>query len=154
MEYESFNIPVTEVAEFFLSRVDQEVGDCITNLKLQKLVYFAQGFVLAITGRTLFDEDLVAWQHGPVVPSLYERYRNGSNPIEIPETFNMRHILNNQDILDILEDVNQVYGQYTAWKLRDFSHIDGAPWSKVNLNETLCLDDMMSYFRGLLVNNG
>ncbi len=151
MKYESFNIPVTEVAEYFLSKVNTEFGDCITNLKLQKLVYFAQGFVLALTEKTLFNENLIAWQHGPVVISLYDKYKNGANAIKIPKTFKMPNLCKNNELIDILDDVYNTYGQFSAWKLRDFSHLPDAPWSKVNLNEPLKLDDMYSYFKGLLV---
>jgi uncharacterized phage-associated protein len=151
MKYKSFNIPVTEVAEYFLSKVNTEFGDSITNLKLQKLVYFAQGFVLAITGKTLFNENLIAWQHGPVVISLYDKYKNGANAIDIPETFNLPHLCNNDELIDILDDVYNTYGQFSAWKLREMSHLPGAPWDKAEINQTLNLDDMYTYFKGLLI---
>src|SRR5450631_518283 len=54
------------VADYFLSLVDEEAGDSLSNLKLQKLVYYAQGFSLALTGKRLFDEAIEAWEHGPV----------------------------------------------------------------------------------------
>lgn len=153
MEFESFGIPVTEVAEYFLSKVNSEYGDCISNLKLQKLVYFAQGFVLAITGKTLFNEDLLAWQHGPVVRSLYDTYKTyGAGSIDIPNTFNFPHLNSNNELLEILDDVYDVYGQFSAWKLRDLSHLPGSPWDKVAINDILNLSDMYNYFKKLLVN--
>lgn len=45
---------VFDVARYILSRQDQNAGDTISNMKLQKLVYYAQGFALAITGKPLF----------------------------------------------------------------------------------------------------
>ena len=62
---------VFDVARYILSRQDQNAGDTISNMKLQKLVYYAQGFALAITGKPLFQEDIEAWEHGPVAPALY-----------------------------------------------------------------------------------
>ena len=53
-----------DVAEYFLSKSEVDAGDVITNLKLQKLVYYAQGFSLAINNRPLFNEQIRAWQHG------------------------------------------------------------------------------------------
>ena len=44
-----------DVAEYFLSKTDEEAGDVISNLKLQKLVYYAQGFSLAVNDEPLFD---------------------------------------------------------------------------------------------------
>jgi uncharacterized phage-associated protein len=63
-----------EIAKYFLVQVEEELGDSISNLKLQKLVYYAQGFNLALfDGNPLFDEEIQAWTHGPVVPALYHQ---------------------------------------------------------------------------------
>lgn len=64
------NLTAKDVANYFLAQVDEECGDSISNLKLQKLLYYTQGFHLAMTGKLLFDEPIVNWQHGPVVESL------------------------------------------------------------------------------------
>ena len=64
-------ISCQDVANYFLSLCDEDAGDLISNLKLQKLVYYAQGFHLAISGEPLFDEKIMAWEHGPVIPQLY-----------------------------------------------------------------------------------
>lgn len=146
-----FNVPVYEVADYFLSKINEEYGDCISNLKLQKLVYFAQGFVLAITGKTLFKDEILAWQHGPVVRSLYDKYKDyGASCIKKPETFNFQH-LNNEEITEILDDVYNTYGQFSAWKLRDLTHLPNSPWTKAEINTPLKLTDMQTYFKGLLV---
>ena len=60
-----------DIAKYFLAQADEEIGDLISNLKLQKLVYYAQGFYLALHDEALFPEDIEAWTHGPVVPVLY-----------------------------------------------------------------------------------
>lgn len=151
VKIESFNIPVTEVAQYFLSKVNEEFGDCISNLKLQKLVYFAQGFVLAITGKTLFSDAIIAWQHGPVVKALYDKYKaNGSNCIPIPKRFNMKHLLEYCELTTILDDVYNTYGQFSAWKLRELTHLPGSPWAKVAINENLKLKDLQDYFQRLV----
>ena len=54
-----------DVAEYFLSRVDEDAGDSLSNLKIQKLAYYAQGYHLALHGTPLFNERIEAWQHGP-----------------------------------------------------------------------------------------
>ncbi|MBC6455939.1 MAG: DUF4065 domain-containing protein [Hormoscilla sp. SP5CHS1] len=68
-----------DVANYFLAQQDESAGDLISNLKLQKLVYYAQGFHLAIYVRPLFTEAIAAWTHGPVVPELYEYYQKYGN---------------------------------------------------------------------------
>ena len=47
----------------------------VTPMKLQKLLYYCQGYSLALTGRPMFDEEIVAWRYGPVVPSVYQEYK-------------------------------------------------------------------------------
>jgi len=42
-----------DVAKYFLAQSSEDAGDLISNLKLQKLVYYAQGFSLALNGRPL-----------------------------------------------------------------------------------------------------
>ena len=55
---------------------DEYQDENISNLKLQKLCYYAQGLCLAgFTTGALFDEDIVAWQHGPVIRELWDTYR-------------------------------------------------------------------------------
>ena len=57
-----------DIANFFLRAIYRDCGDAITPLKLQKLLYFAQGNYLAKYNMPLFDEDFEAWIHGPVIP--------------------------------------------------------------------------------------
>ena len=67
------------VAKWFLIRnaTEEENGaDGISNLKLQKLLYYAQGCTLALKNAPLFDDPIVAWQHGPVVESIYHKYKS------------------------------------------------------------------------------
>jgi len=59
-----------DVARYFLTLMSEENGDLISNLKLQKLVYYAQGSSLALWGNPLFSEKIEAWLHGPVIPVL------------------------------------------------------------------------------------
>ena len=78
---------VSDIANYFIWRAnsDEEFGDNITNLKLQKLVYYAQGFHLAWYDKPLFHEPIDAWTHGPVVRTLYAQYQSrGANPLPTP----------------------------------------------------------------------
>jgi uncharacterized phage-associated protein len=144
---QSYNIPVKDVAEYFLSKVDTEAGDCISNLKIQKLVYYAQGFVLAFTNKKLFNENIVAWQHGPVVIELYDAYRKyGANCIKPEDSYSFASITSNEELIDILDDVYSVYGQFSAWKLREMTHEEG-PWKDFELNEVISIKDILDFFK-------
>ena len=58
------------VAEYILER-----EGAISTMKLQKLLYFAQGWSLAITNEPLFEDDFEAWSSGPVLPALVALHR-------------------------------------------------------------------------------
>lgn len=58
-----------------------KTGELITNLKLQKLLYYAQGWHLAHKNENLFEDKFEAWVHGPVIPSIYRKYRKAWLPI-------------------------------------------------------------------------
>ena len=60
-----------DIAKWFINATDRDSGDAITHLKVQKLVYYAQGWAMAYLGSPLFEEDIQAWAHGPVVPSVW-----------------------------------------------------------------------------------
>lgn len=117
---------VIDVGKYFLSLADEDAGDLISNLKLQKLAYYAQGFHLAVLGRPLFDAPIEAWTHGPVVPDLYHAYKaHGSEAIPAPVGFDP--LVLDADSRELLDEVHSVYGQYSAWKLRNMTH-EESPW--------------------------
>ncbi|USH02118.1 DUF4065 domain-containing protein [Grimontia kaedaensis] len=115
---------IQDVAKMFVSLGEE---DGVSNLKLQKLAYYAQGFFLALYGKTLFDDDIEAWAHGPVIPTLYHEYKSfGKSPIELESRFNAYVCLTKQEIAHI-EEIYDVFGQFSAWKLRNMTH-EEAPW--------------------------
>lgn len=122
------DITCFDVADYLLTLVDEDEGDSMTNLKLQKLVYYAQGLHLACYDAPLFDEAIEAWTHGPVVPELYQKYRDlGYAPIAIPQDIDFDKF--DIDTKEFLDDVYSVFGQYSAWKLREMTHKE-PPWSE------------------------
>jgi len=140
-----------DVAAYFLSLADPDAGDLISNLKLQKLVYYAQGFYLALNDKPLFNEKMQAWAHGPVVPDLYHHYKKfGNDAITIRPKIDTR--IFDKKVRTFLNDVYNVYGQFSAWKLRNMTHeeapwIDAAPTSSLITHRAL-----KSYFKTQLKN--
>jgi uncharacterized phage-associated protein len=128
------------IANFFLSKADAESSP-MTQLKLIKLVYIAYGWYLALKSEKLFNEAIEAWQHGPVIPSVYHEFKDfGKLPIsrksmnldldtwqistpELPSDDN--------DTGMILTAVWNVYKGLDGWRLRQMTHEDGTPWKKV-----------------------
>ncbi|MBI4187360.1 MAG: SocA family protein [Chloroflexi bacterium] len=135
----------SDVAVYFLSLVDEDEGDFISNLKLQKLLYYAQGFHLAMFDEPLFDETIEAWAHGPVVRRVYSEYADfGANPI--PRPANLEPL--GKDTEDFLNEIYGVFGQYSAWKLREMTH-DEPPWKdsyRVGKSRIISHAAMKTYF--------
>jgi uncharacterized phage-associated protein len=121
-------ISAQKVAKYFLSKVEEDVGDGISNLKLQKLVYYAQAYHLAMYDKPLFAEQVEAWEHGPVIPGLYREYREyGSGNIPPPDDFDPSDY--DAQATELMDEVYEVFGQYSAWKLRNLTHQE-RPWSE------------------------
>ena len=117
-----------DIANFFISlyKYDEEHP---TNLKLNKLVYYAQGHSLARNGRPLFDEEIEAWPFGPVVPSVYHTFKVcGDEGIE--NLSDDLPVFQPEDE-DLLIDVARKYGKYTGGTLTSMTHKNGSPWEKV-----------------------
>ena len=135
-----------DVANFFLRSPEyDDEGNAISNMKLQKLLYFAQGHALAVLGKPLFDDDFEAWEHGPVIPSLYRSYKQfGGNQIPPPPSVDMSRF--SQEEKDLLEDVWDTYGIYSAWGLRNLSH-STKPWiDHKAAQDVIPKEEMKNYF--------
>lgn len=136
-----------QVADYFLSLVDPEVGDAISNLKLQKLCYYAQGLSIATRGAPLFNDEIEAWAHGPVVPPLYHKFK-GYEAGAIPPNAAFDPAEFDAADRDILNDVFGFYGQYSAWKLREMTH-EEAPWRSAfreGANHIISADALRAHF--------
>ncbi len=135
-----------DVAQFFIMKGldDEESG--ISNLKLQKLLYYAKGFHQAIFDEPLFPEKLWAWTHGPVVPDVYHEYKKyGRGPITELEYDPTPKL--DEDQTELLNEVWSVLGQFSAWKLRDMSHNE-KPWLDHERDASMIEDEELSaYFK-------
>ena len=140
---------INDVAECFLYLDDSNEGDGISNLKLQKLAYYAQGFYSAIFGKPLFNNVISAWSHGPVVSDLYHKYKVfGSDRIPVPSDFNVASLENEE--FKLLEEVFEVFGQYSAWKLRNMTH-EESPWlNHESAASVIPLPEITEYFKARL----
>lgn len=139
---------VFDVANFFIDLQRDEMESDMTPLKLQKLVYYAQGFSLALLKRPLFSEDFQAWKHGPVCPELYQRYRAYGREAICGVASDYNYKIFDTDETDLLMDVYGQYGQYSASTLRNMSHTT-SPWiNAASLGWGSCIEksSMQAYF--------
>jgi len=136
------------VADYLLTLQDDESGELISNLKLQKLLYYAQGYHLALFDKPLFDEQILAWKHGPVVRSIWEKYRDfESRAIPRPDRYDPRAL--KKETKEFLNEVYQVVGQFSAWKLRNMTH-EEAPWKDTRQGGVITRKAMKTYFKTLM----
>ena len=141
------------VADYII-RFCHEHGVLATNLYLQKLVYYAQAWYLALYDKPLFDEELQAWISGPVQPELYERFKHYQwNPIkEHPDKVEFPKEIE-EHILEVLE----VFGKYNALYLERMTHNED-PWRNarrgVQIDEhstnVIPKKDMQEYYKTLI----
>lgn len=114
-----------DIANYFIWMAN-ETGSFISNLKLQKLVYYAQAWYLALYGKPLFQEDFQSWIHGPVIPDLYHKYKNfGWRPI-IEDVHPPRI---SEEVLEFLSEVVEEYFSCEAYELERMTHVE-KPWNQ------------------------
>lgn len=132
-----------DIANKIISKTDLEHGDTISNLKLQKMMYYQQGFHLAYFGTPLFDEDIVAWQYGPVVPSVYQEYKSfESNSISTSK----EGISLSDDEEELFNNVYEEYNQFSAVALMKMTH-EESPWKTTEINSVISRDKIAAFFK-------
>ena len=136
-----------DIANWFLNenrkQMNFEDSEFITNLKLQKLLYYAQGCYLAQKGESLFKEDFLAWEHGPVIRTIYDKFKKfGANGIQYEEDYEEKI---DEDTIELLRRVYNKFAQYTAWKLRDMTHQE-TPWKETPRNSVIDKKIIRNYF--------
>ena len=161
--------PAAAVANEFLALAKAE-GKVLTPMKLQKLVYFAHGWCLALTGKPLIREHVEAWRYGPVIPAIYHEFKEAGNGPISSEAIDLVNeggkmcfkAASLDDYPDddertnarqIIARVFALYDKYTASQLSNSTHADGTPWQQVYRDGERKLlisnDTIKTYFQGL-----
>ena len=118
-----------DIANYLIYLMRDSFED-LTNMKINKLLYFAQGHSLKRTGHVLFPEKIEAWKHGPIVESVYQNYKQYSDsPISSYDPALLDNVSPEDQAL--LFDVAREYGRYTAGTLRNMTHVVDGPWYNV-----------------------
>lgn len=111
---------------FSLLKHAAEQGKCFTNLQLQKLTYVCHGLSLAHFQRPLIIDDVFAWKFGPVVPSVYFRFKSYGSSV-ISESMDV--VLDDASEAIISEVVTKL-GYLSGPQLVELTHREGSPWYK------------------------
>lgn len=162
MSAETYDKPSDDLIRVVNEFIDRSLLDGVadlTPLKLLKLVYFAQGWSLALLGRPLFNDPILAWRYGPVVHSLYRRlshYGKEREPIQSFLTENEeKYPLMFEDgsrQKAVIDETWRVYGRCTGYALVALAHEDGGPWEQTIkksggiLGGEISRDEIKKYF--------
>jgi len=127
----------------------EEIG--LSNLSLQKIMYFLQGYYLVLVNKPLSNEPFQPWDYGPVIPTIYhyyKRYGRGQildyckeyDPIE--KDFVAYKIgTSDKSFVDALGRVWKTYGAKDPFELVHLSHKYGGAWHKARENDSLVIND-------------
>ncbi len=136
-----------KVANYFLYRANGR----LTPLQVQKLVYYAHGWSLAIFCTGLINERIEVWPYGPVVKSVYYKFKkHGAN--FIGHNGKNDHTDFSSDQCALLDQVWKAYGHYTGIELSKLTHKPDSPWDIAYRNhQSFIKDDLINdYFQNLI----
>ncbi len=126
----------------------------LTNMQLQKLVYIAHGFNLAVNGEPLFNDGVYAWQFGPVIPPLYEALKQyGAGEVTARLETRTPPIEDYTPEMRIIRAVWNAYGKYSGRQLSSMTHTVDSPWYQTWKRDKYGrIDDevIQEYYRRLL----
>ena len=152
-----------DVAKYIIAKCDN-VGDLITNKKLQKILYYVKAWgVVYYPSTGVIDEDFEAWVHGPVCPVVYQEDKHfGYSPISFDykgsdsSKFikNFRKNNNVDDKVEMIDAVFDKYAKLTSLQLEMLTHSE-RPWINARKglspidkgNNVISEEDMRSFYR-------
>ncbi len=151
-EGDAFGHPQFAVARFLL-REAMDRSFTVTHMKLQKMVYLAHAWMLALHGIPLVQGRLEAWRYGPVFPQLYHALKaKGAEPLtlaDVPEcdaTFD-------EDETNLMVWAVERYGPLSAARLSRLTHAQSSPWEftrRQGRNREIPAESIRGYYRLLL----
>jgi uncharacterized phage-associated protein len=124
-------ININQLCDYIITKISAS-GETMSNLKLQKLAYYADAWYLAFFDEKLVDEGFQAWIHGPVSRAIYNRFSSSKSlysDITIADctlglTFHQFRLQPAH-----IDSVLEVYGAFTGAQLEDMTHKE-EPWIK------------------------
>jgi uncharacterized phage-associated protein len=122
-------IDCLNVARYFIVKAYEDGIEAeMTNMKVQKLLYYSQSLHLALYDEPLFDQEIQAWRYGPVCPPAYRFYSEfEANQLPVPSQDFLLQISDEQKKL--LAEIWEYFGGYHAYRLSDMTHGE-FPWKK------------------------
>ena len=141
--------PVLSLSNYICSTTADD-GRTVTNLQLQKILYYVQGYFMRCLDSLAFDEDIYNWQYGPVVPEAYFEYNvNLSNPINNIDVIAANEFGNSLRVdskaFKLLHKVLNKCLTYSAKQLVDMTHRED-PWKNTTLRHMISKEAIKKFF--------
>ena len=144
---------ILQGAAYFVKKSQEEPGKGLDALKLQKLLYYAQAWNLALSGKRLFPDEFQAWVHGPANHKVWHEFREFNFNAPHPE-FLAHNLKFTSDELSVLESVWMVYGKFDGKYLETLTHNED-PWqlarkdlSPKEASKNVISDEVMKLYYG------
>lgn len=119
------------VANFFIEKSAESQKE-LTPMQLLKLVYIAHGWHLGLTKEPLIQEDVEAWQYGPVIRPIYRRYKGyGRDPINKTDLAPREELSDVPRLKPFLDSIWKIYSDYTGPQLSTMTHTPDTPWYQI-----------------------
>lgn len=143
-----------QVANWFFAWTNDQPDAHITNMKLQKLLYYSQGYSLAQNNSAIFSEKIEAWGKGPVVPSIYTTYAayktntNKLPALSLEVDFDFDSFTSKEN--ELLISIWATYGKYDGDQLSNLTHSED-PWIENYYVENqghheISIEELKAYF--------
>ena len=132
-----------------------ELAEELTQLKLMKLLYLAQGVYLAAFNKPLFNDPIVAWKYGPAVESVHQRFagqRGIVGNISDNDRGDYQEVEQNTDVSLVMNAVYDTYGDMSASDLVKLTHSQ-SPWRDTKQSQEISRESMQSYFLQNVLSN-
>lgn len=141
--------PVLPLSNYICSTTADD-GRTVTNLQLQKILYYIQGYFMRCLDSLAFDEDIYNWQYGPVVPEAYFEYNvNLSNPINNIDVTAANEFGNSLRIdskaFNLLHKVLNKCLLYSARQLVSMTHKED-PWKNTASRQMISKNAIKRFF--------
>lgn len=150
-------IDVLKIVNWFKVRnySDMKTNDnveALTQLKVMKLLYYAQGVSLALYDKVLFPEKILAWRYGPAIQEVHDVYKGSraivdftSDGMSDEEIRDYQEVNSNQEVALILNAVVDAYGDMSAIELMKQTH-EEAPWLGTTQSQEIDVNLIKDFF--------
>lgn len=120
-------VNILDVAKILICKFNEEDKE-ITQLKLQKLLYFIEAYYMSVYDKEkLYNEKFYAWTYGPVSKEVYNEYKSFINlPIKENDCTNLKTF--DEDIMNSINAVYNIFGNLNSSELIRLTHMQGSPW--------------------------